>query len=86
MKKLILLAAFGVAGMVSANGLATENVETTFFRDAEPVSYTFTSTCGKTRDFSTTDGELTLTEAWIVCQNLNVELCGVKFTSLTIEP
>lgn len=79
MRKLLLVAALGVAGMGS---MTAQTIQSNGC-DLLGCSYTYTSTCGTTTNFTSLGGEMTLNESLIMANIYNTRDCGSSVRSVT---
>ncbi len=79
MKKVLLLAAFGVGGIMSAQSFQQTSISN------GNVTYKYTSTCGVTTNITVVGGELTFSENLIIANIENKKLCKTIVSSIQIK-
>lgn len=78
MKKLLLLAAIGVAGFANAQKIRSHGCT------SRGCSYIYASTCTTFTSFTVTQ-ELTLSAALVIANQINQEDCGTPVKEVTIS-
>ena len=78
MKKLLLLAAVGFAGLMSAQKIKTRGCDT------KGCTYVYASTCS-TYTYFVVDKELTLTAALVIANQINMRDCETPVKEVTIS-
>lgn len=77
MKKVLLGMAIGLSTLTFAQTIQSGGCT------AQGCTYTYTSTCGTTTNFTAEGGELTLNEALIAANMYNTQNCGTSVKRVT---